>query len=102
MHLQEVLGLGLLVGEGFSGLLWRRLEDGELLVEVFVELQDGGHIAAAIAVVGRRPHRQQGLGEVPLVPFHHQLVAAAHQLYLVGVVELEHKAKVIWWSDIEY
>lgn len=89
-RLQEVLGLGLLVGEGTTGLLRRRLEDRELLVEVLVEFQDGGDVATAVAVVGGRPHGQQGLSKVPLVALHHQLVAAADQLDLVGGVELQH------------
>lgn len=46
------------------------LEDGELLLEMLGEFQDGGHVTATVAVVGCRPHRQAGLVEVPFVSEH--------------------------------
>ena len=44
--------------------------------------------AAPVAVVGRGPHGDGGLAEVPLVPLHHQLVCARHKLDAIGLVEL--------------
>jgi hypothetical protein len=60
-----------------------------------VERQDGRHVAAAIAVVGRAPHRAQVLvREVELEAFHHQLVRPADQLDLVVVHELQYRVRV--------
>ena len=66
----------------------RGVEYGELAVEVLVELEYGGHVAAAVAVVGRRPDGQHGLVEVPLVALHDELVGATNEVDVVGVVEL--------------
>lgn len=43
-----------------------------------------------VAVVGRRPHGEHCLVEVPLVPLHDQLVSAADHVDVVGSVELGH------------
>ena len=43
-----------------------------------------------VAVVGRRPHGEHRLVEVPLVALHHQLVGAADHVDVVGRVELGH------------
>lgn len=47
-------------------------------------------IHTPVAVVGRRPHGEHGLVEVPLVPLHDQLVSAADHVDVVGGVELGH------------
>jgi len=40
---------------------------------VLVELEDGGDVAAPVAVVGRAPDRQNCLVKMPLVAFHDKL-----------------------------
>ena len=48
-------------------------EDGEVALEMLVELEDGSHVAAPVAVVRGAPDGQNGLVEVPLVAFHDEL-----------------------------
>lgn len=43
-----------------------------------------------VAVVGRRPHGEHSLVEVPLVALHDQLVSAADHVDVIGSVELGH------------
>lgn len=50
---EEVLRARFLGAEDAPHVAGPRLEDGELLLEVLVEFQDGGNVAAAVAVVGR-------------------------------------------------
>jgi hypothetical protein len=73
---------------GAPDLCRRGLEYLEVAVEVLVELEDRGDVGAAVAVVWRGPHRDEGLVEHVLVPLHDQLVRAADQLQPVGPVEL--------------
>lgn len=54
-----------------------------------LEHHDGGDVAAAIAVVGRRPNCDQLLVEHELVALVHQLVGAADQLQVVDVNKLQ-------------
>ena len=86
---QEVVCLRLLARHA-PALLRRRLEDGELSLEVLVELEDGGDVATAVAVVWRRPDGQHGLAKVPLVALHDKLVRATDHLNVVRLVELRH------------
>ena len=54
--------------------------------------QHGSHVAAAVAVVGRRPHSHEvAHWEVVLESFHHELVRAANQVDVVVVIELLEK-----------
>mmetsp|Transcript_7641 Transcript_7641/g.22879 ORF Transcript_7641/g.22879 Transcript_7641/m.22879 type:complete len:248 (-) Transcript_7641:431-1174(-) len=69
-------------------LVRRLLEDLELAVQLFVQLQNAGHVATPVAVVGRAPHRDQLLVEHPLVALHHQLVRPCDEVQAVDVVEL--------------
>jgi len=47
-------------------------EELEVSVEVVVDRQHARHVAAAVAVVGRGPHRDEvAQGEVVLVALHH-------------------------------
>lgn len=69
-------------------ILRRSVEDGEVFVERLVELENGGHVAASVAVVGRRPDGEHGLGEMPLVALHDELMRAAYEIDAVRVVEL--------------
>ena len=42
-------------------------EDGEFGIEIFVEIHDGGDVAAPVAVVGRAPDGDDGfVFEMPL------------------------------------
>ena len=63
-------------------------EDLEVAVEVIVELEDGGDVAAAVAVVGCRPYRHKALGEHVLVSLLDELVGAADELESVECIEL--------------
>ena len=78
---QEVLWRGAL-GLRAPRLLRRRLEHLKVFVEVLVQLEDGRDVAAAVAVVGRAPHRDQLVVEHPLVAVHHQLVGAGDEGHL--------------------
>ena len=74
------------VGDGGAGRhrllgLWDLVEEEEVAMEGFVELEYGRHVAAAVAVVGRRPYRDQVLlREHVLETLLHQLVCPAHEL----------------------
>lgn len=57
-------------------------------VRIF-ENHNGGDVAAAIAVVGSRPHGDQLLVKHELVAFVYQLVRPANQLQVVDVNELQ-------------
>eukprot|EP00955_Chlamydomonas_euryale_P017729 189382-Chlamydomonas_euryale.AAC.5 len=57
---------------------------------MLIQLEDSGNVSAAVAVVWRAPHRDQLVVEHPLVAVHHQLVCAADEVDLVGLVELRH------------
>lgn len=78
-------------------------------VQMFVEFQDCGHVAAAVAVIGRAPNCDQGFIEhVPntrseeetiggqmneLVALHHKLVRTTDEVDLVRRVELKKEVK---------
>ena len=57
---------------------------------MFIEFENGGDIAASVAIIGRGPDRQHGLVEVPLVPFHDELMGSTDHVDVVGGVELRH------------
>ena len=74
----------------------------KVLVQVLVQLQDGGHVAAPVAVVGCRPHRHQAVrglrtrataafsGEHGFVSLHDELVGPGDEVQVVDLVELRH------------
>lgn len=65
------------------------VEDLEGLVETVVQLEDGGDVAAPVAVVGSRPHSDQVLvREHELVSLLHKLMGTADEVELVDVHEL--------------
>ncbi|KAG7730348.1 hypothetical protein KL933_000143 [Ogataea haglerorum] len=71
-------------GDGFFGrdlgaVLQHAVEDGVVAVEVVVERQHGSHVAAPVAVVGRRPDGHEAAVEHLLVALHDQLVGAGNQ-----------------------
>jgi len=88
-QLQEVVRSGppagrlLVVGERGS------LEDLVVGLEVLVELQDGGHIPTAIAIVRGGPDGHNGVVEHELVALHDELVSPGNQGQAVGRIELE-------------
>mmetsp|Transcript_24322 Transcript_24322/g.77061 ORF Transcript_24322/g.77061 Transcript_24322/m.77061 type:complete len:332 (+) Transcript_24322:206-1201(+) len=65
-----------------------RLEDLKVNGSLDRDGEDGGDVAAAVAVVWRRPDGHQRVVEHVLVPFHHQLVRARDQVDRVGRAEL--------------
>lgn len=73
-----------------SGGLAHSVENVEAALQVFVDIQVGGDIATAVAVVGSRPHRDQVLILEPVLEaIHHQLVSAGDQVEVIDVVELQ-------------
>lgn len=65
------------------------VENLKVSVELVVQFQDTGHVAAAVAIVGRRPHGDEVLaGEHVLVSLLHQLVGSANKLQAVHPAEL--------------
>ena len=88
-----VLGSDALGPNPAACVLRRRVEDLELGREVLVELEDGGHVAAAVAIVGRGPHRHEAVVEHELVALHDELVRAADEAEAVAVVELLHNVR---------
>mmetsp|Transcript_31083 Transcript_31083/g.91139 ORF Transcript_31083/g.91139 Transcript_31083/m.91139 type:complete len:336 (-) Transcript_31083:76-1083(-) len=65
-----------------------RLEDLKVDGSLDRDGEDGGDVAAAVAVVWRRPDGHQRVVEHVLVPLHHQLVRARDQVDRVGRAEL--------------
>lgn len=74
-------------------------EDLEVRVQVLAERHDARHVAAAVAVVGRRPHRHDVLRrEVILVALVDQLVRAGDEGEVVDVVELDSPCQLGSWG----
>lgn len=74
-------------------------EDFEVGLEVLAERHDGGHIATAVAVVGRGPDGDDLLRlEVVLVALVDELVRAGDELQVVDVVELWRRVLVTFGS----
>mmetsp|Transcript_5196 Transcript_5196/g.16696 ORF Transcript_5196/g.16696 Transcript_5196/m.16696 type:complete len:205 (+) Transcript_5196:59-673(+) len=64
-------------------------ENAKFALEFLVKAHDGGHVAAAIAVVWRAPNRHKVLVlKVVLEAFLNELVSAANQLKAVDVAKL--------------
>mmetsp|Transcript_18257 Transcript_18257/g.47080 ORF Transcript_18257/g.47080 Transcript_18257/m.47080 type:complete len:290 (-) Transcript_18257:265-1134(-) len=66
----------------------RRVKLQESVLELLIDLHDGGLVAAAVAVVRRGKERHEVLVVRPVVALHHELVRADDEAQLVGVVEL--------------
>ena len=65
------------------------LEDGKVGLHVLAQRHDGRHVAAAVAVVWRRPHRHHVLiGKVVLVALVDELVGARDEREPGDVIEL--------------
>ena len=60
MTSKEVVWRGVARGN-LSRLLWSSLENLEVLVKMLIQLEDGCDVAAAVAVVGRGPHCNEGV-----------------------------------------
>ncbi len=54
---------------------------------ILAELEDGGDVAAAVAIVRRRPDRHDGRVERLAEALHHELVCACNERYVVHMVE---------------
>ena len=66
-RLKEILGAPTSRCRNSTLVVRYRREDREARVEVFAEVHDRGYVAAAVAVVGRTPDRDDGfVFEVPL------------------------------------
>jgi hypothetical protein len=80
-HLQEVLAGTPSARRHSTPVIRHGAEDFEVRLEIFAERHDGGDVAAAVAVVGRRPDGDDFLRlEVVLVAFVDQLVGAGDEL----------------------
>jgi hypothetical protein len=77
------------------------VENLEVSVEILVELEDAGHVAAAVAVVGGRPHGDKVLlGEHVLVALLHELMRPANELQPVDSRELVKKRLIRFTSEV--
>jgi hypothetical protein len=79
--LHEILGQLTLLRRGVKRLVLR--------VQCLVQLEDAGHVAAAIAVVGRAPHRHDGVFKHELVALEHELMRAGDEIEAVCMRELQ-------------
>ena len=75
---------------GAAADLWRSLKDLKVFIQVLIKLEDGGDVAAPIAVVGRRPDSHERVGEHVLVALHHELMRTGDELDGIRRVELLH------------
>lgn len=89
---QEVVRLRLLARNP-TALLRGGLKYRESATELFVQFQNGGHIAATIAIIRCRPNGQNGGVEMPLVALHHQLMSATDHFNIISLVELGHHVR---------
>eukprot|EP00216_Chloropicon_sp_CCMP2111_P002954 CAMPEP_0198234436 /NCGR_PEP_ID=MMETSP1446-20131203/457_1 /TAXON_ID=1461542 ORGANISM="Unidentified sp, Strain CCMP2111" /NCGR_SAMPLE_ID=MMETSP1446 /ASSEMBLY_ACC=CAM_ASM_001112 /LENGTH=362 /DNA_ID=CAMNT_0043915217 /DNA_START=63 /DNA_END=1152 /DNA_ORIENTATION=- len=85
--LEEVAGCNL-PHRNVVHLVRRRIEYFEVALQVLVQLQNRCNVATPVAVVRRRPDRDQAPGEHPLVPLHDELVCPGNELDAIDVVEL--------------
>jgi len=64
------------------------MEDVEGLLELIVDVEDGGHVTASVAVIGRGPHCYEVLVSEPVLEsVHYQLMGSGNQRDVVDVVE---------------
>jgi len=85
---QEVRGE--LSGGNVPLRLWHRLKDPEVKAQLLVDAENGGNVAAAVAVVRGGPNSDQVLvREHELVALLDQLVGASDKRKIVNVGELK-------------
>lgn len=66
-NLQEVVATGAAASRNSTLFLWNGTEYAEFGIEVFAHVHDGGNVSAPIAIIRRRPDRNNGfLGKVIL------------------------------------
>ena len=64
------------------------VEDFEVALHVFANVQDRGNVTATVAVVWCRPHRHEiGVLEPVFKAIHHKLMSPGHKLEVVDMVE---------------
>lgn len=68
-------------------------EDFVLTFEMRVDLEDGGHVVASVAVVRSRPDGDEALSEPISEAVHNKLMCAGDQLEIVDVIELVGNAR---------
>ena len=57
-------------------------------LQFVINIQNGGHIAAPVTIIGGRPHSHQVLVLVPIFePIHNQLVSTSNKLNVINMVE---------------
>ena len=78
-NLKEIVG-GRVLGRNATSVLRCCFKYLIFRVELLVELENGSHIPAAVAVVGCGPNRHKRVFEHALVALHHKLVRAANEL----------------------
>jgi hypothetical protein len=65
------------------------VENIERSFELLVDVEDGSNVSTSVAVVGCRPHSDEGLVFEPVLePVHHELMGSGDQLNFVYMVEL--------------
>lgn len=86
---QEILGAA--TGGRRNGPLFvgNRRKDGEFRIHVLGQIHNGRHVAAAVAIIGRRPDGHNVLGlEVIFEAFIDQLMGASDEGQAVDMVKL--------------
>lgn len=83
--LEEVVGST--ASDMWFASLWGRVELQERVIEGVVQFHDGSHVAAAVAIVGRRKDGHHIVIVAPIEALHHQLMGASDQSEAVGVIE---------------
>ena len=84
---QEVWNKGL-VGDGPGCLVSQSIEGLKRVLQLVVDVEEGGDVATSVAIVGRGPNRHEVLVLEPeLVAVHDELVGPGDQADVVDVVE---------------
>lgn len=84
---QEVVGHARGKVRHLAKILRSGLEDGEVDDAVGVDGQDGGDVAATVAVVGGGPDSDEGVIEHGLIAFHNELMGPTNQVDFVLAIK---------------
>lgn len=77
----------------FISLAGRTIKDLKALLHILIDLHNGRHVPTPVAVVRRRPDRDQRLIEHPPEPVELELVGPAHEVQLIGRQEALHRLR---------